>query len=64
MEKHNGRSYLSTQELVNFIMCMEELASRVLNTIFLFSQLTQSEQFNRRNTFLPGCFYITKKIFI
>ena len=28
-------------------MFIEELASRVLNTIFLFSQLTQLEHFNR-----------------
>jgi hypothetical protein len=31
-------------------MFIEEFASLVLNTIFLFSQLTQLEHFNRRNT--------------
>jgi hypothetical protein len=46
-EKHNGRSCFSIQQLVSFIMFMEEFASLVLNTIFLFSQLTQSEHFNR-----------------
>ena len=54
MWKHNGRSCFSIQQLVNFIMFMEEFASLVLNTIFLFSQLTQLEQINRRNTFLPS----------
>jgi hypothetical protein len=44
MWKHNGRSCFSIQHCVSFIMFMEEFASRVLNTIFLFSQLTQSEQ--------------------
>jgi hypothetical protein len=39
--KHNGRSCFSIQVLVRFIMFIEELASLVLNTIFLFSQLTQ-----------------------
>jgi hypothetical protein len=29
--KHNGRSCFSIQQLVNFIMFMEEFASRVLN---------------------------------
>ncbi len=41
--KHNGRSCFSIQECVNFIMFIEEFASLVLNTIFLFSQLTQLE---------------------
>ena len=52
MWKHNGRSWVSIQVWVNFIMFMEEFASLVLNTIFLFSQLTQLEQINRRNTFI------------
>jgi len=52
VEKHNSRSCLSIQQLVNFIMFIEEFASRVLNTIFLFSQLTQLEHTNRRNTLL------------
>jgi hypothetical protein len=47
-EKHNGRSCFSIQQLVKFIMFMEELASLVLNTIFLFSQLTQLEQTNKQ----------------
>ncbi len=50
--KHNGRSCFSIQQLVNFIMFIEELASLVLNTIFLFLQLTQLEHTNRRNIFL------------
>jgi len=33
VEKHNGLSWLSIQYCVNFIMFMEEFASRVLNTI-------------------------------
>jgi hypothetical protein len=45
--KHNGRSCLSIQQLVNFIMFIEELASLVLNTIFLFSQLTQLEHYKK-----------------
>ena len=52
--KHNGRSCLSIQDCVNFIMFIEEFASLVLNTIFLFSQLTQLEHFNRRNTLFPS----------
>jgi len=52
--KHNGRSCLSIQQLVNFIMFIEELASLVLNTIFLFSQLTQLEQTNNLNTLFPS----------
>jgi len=32
-------------------MFMEEFASLVLNTIFLFSQLTQLEQINRRKQY-------------
>ena len=52
--KHNGRSCFSIQQLVKFIMFMEEFASLVLNTIFLFSQLTQLEQTNNLNTFFPS----------
>jgi hypothetical protein len=52
--KHNGRSCFSIQQLVNFIMFIEELASLVLNTIFLFSQLTQLEQTNNLNTSFPS----------
>jgi hypothetical protein len=47
---------LAIQVCVSFIMFMEEFAYLVLNTIFLFSQLTQLEQINRRNTFLPSLF--------
>jgi len=52
--KHNGLSCFSIQDCVNFIMFIEEFASLVLNTIFLFSQLTQLEHFNRRNTLFPS----------
>ena len=52
--KHNGRSCLSIQDCVNFIMFIDEFASLVLNTVFLFSQLTQLEHFNRRNTLFPS----------
>jgi hypothetical protein len=60
MWKHNGRSCFSIQQLVNFIMFMEEFASLVLNTIFLFSQLTQCKKYSRNILeylrFLPKVF--------
>ena len=40
------------QQFAKFIMFMEELASLVLNTIFLFSQLTQLEQTKHLLSFL------------
>ena len=56
--KHNDRSCFSIQDCVNFIMFIDEFASLVLNTIFLFSQLTQLEHFNRRNTLFPCVAFI------
>jgi hypothetical protein len=51
-----GRCCLYIQHFPKFIMFVAELASRVLNTIFLFSQLTQLEHTNRRNSSLFSLF--------
>jgi hypothetical protein len=45
--KHKGCSWISIQYCVNFIMFIHEFASLVLNTVFLFLQLTQLEHINR-----------------
>ena len=59
-----GLCCLYIQHFPKFIIFIEEFASRVLNTIFLFSQLTQLEHTNNLNTerlveFLEK--YITEK---
>ena len=51
-----GLCCLYIQHFPKFIMFIEELASRVLNTIFLFSQLTQLEHTNKRNSSLFSLF--------
>jgi len=49
MLKHSGRSCLSIQHFVMFIMLIAELASRVLKTVCLICGLTHPEHINRRN---------------
>ena len=49
-----GLCCLYIQHFPKFIMFIDEFASRVLNTIFLFSQLTQLEHTNNLNTFFPS----------
>jgi hypothetical protein len=51
-----GLCCLYIQHFPKFIMFIAELASRVLNTIFLFSQLTQLEHTKRRNSSLFSLF--------
>ena len=51
-----GLCCLYIQHLPKFIIFIAELASRVLNTIFLFSQLTQLEHTKRRNSSLFSLF--------
>ncbi len=46
-----GRNWFSTQLLVNSRIFTAEFTSRVLNTVYLFSQLTHLEHINRRNTY-------------
>jgi len=51
-----GLCCLYIQHFPKFIMFIAEFVSLVLNTIFLFSQLTQLEQTNRRNSSLFSLF--------
>ncbi len=45
-------------------MFIEEFASLVLNTVFLFSQLTQLEHFNRRKHFISFLIFVILQIII
>jgi len=58
-----GLCCLYNQHFPKFIIFIAEFASRVLNTIFLFSQLTQLEHTKRRN-YGAGLFAIKKELIL